>query len=250
MKREEKRKQLLGLKNKIATYMLIGGLAGSTLLTGCSNEITDEEKEQIENVYGLDSEELTVLTYVELSDKLHDLKLDKCDIEIDSDVVLDTPENIQSKIDSLDIKYLKEQESCINEYLRNKGYDTARDASLKALKSYAKEAMGLSQSDDIKLEITTSGEEPFSVSAIVEDSYISLNYSLDNLATDAVQNYLITNVEPYEDPNEIDNDKYNKKRNRVICNTLVASSELENQVKERDLSNPRLIKKLQKSKTN
>lgn len=246
MKKSEKRKLLLNLKNKLATYMLISGLAGSTLLTGCSNEIKEEDKLKVESVYGLDSEEMEILTYIELSNQLHDLKLDKYNIELDTNVTLDTPENIQLKIDDMDIKYLKEQEENVNFYLRSYGYNIAKDASLSALKSYVKETLGLSQLDDIELRITTSGEETFSVGAIVEGNYISLDNSLDNIATEAVQNYLITNVEPYEDSNKKDNHKYNKKRNQIICNTLVESSKLETQVKERDLANPKLIRKLQR----
>ncbi len=246
MKKTEKRKLLLNLKNRLATCMLIGGLASSTLLTGCSNEISEEDKTKVESVYGLDSEEMAILTYIELSNQLHDLKLDKYNIESDTKATLDTPENIQLKIEDMDIKYLKEQEESINSYLRNYGYNIARDASLSALKSYVKETIGLSQSEDLELKITTSGEETFSVGAIVEGNYISLDNSLDNIATEAVQNYLITNVEPYEDSNKKDNNKYNKKRNQIICSTLVESSKLENQVKERDLANPKLIKKLQR----
>lgn len=245
MKLEEKKKMLLGLKNKVAAYMLISGLAGSTLLTGCSNKISEEDKDKVESVYGLESDELTVLTYVELSNKLKELKLDKYDAQIDN-AILDTPENIEVGIENLNIKYLKEQEQCVNSYLRTEGYNTARDASLNALKSYVKETLGLSQSDEIEIKITTSGEEPFSISAFVNDEHISLNYGLDSLAFDAVENYLATNIESDEDKNDLDNNKYNKDRNEIISNTLIDSSNLEEYVKERDLANPKLIKKLNK----
>ena len=245
MKLEEKKKMLLGLKNKVAAYMLISGLAGSALLTGCSNKISEEDKDKVESVYGLESDELTILTYVELSNKLKELKLDKYDVKIDN-AILDTPENIEVGIENLNIKYLKEQEQCVNSYLRTEGYNTARDASLNALKSYVKETLGLSQSDEIEIKITTSGEEPFSISVFVNDEHISLNYSLDSLAFDAVENYLETNVETGEDKNDLDNNKYNKDRNEIISNTLIDSSNLEEYVKERDLANPKLIKKLNK----
>ncbi|MBO5095664.1 MAG: hypothetical protein J6B98_02205 [Bacilli bacterium] len=250
MKREEKRMELITLKNKIATYALIGGLGISSLLTGCSNEISEEDKAKIETAYGLESDELTVITYLELSNELNKLNLEKYGIEVTEKTALDTPENIQLKMEKLDdIKYLMQQEENINYYLRTNGYKTASEASLEALKSYVKESMGLKQTDDIEITIDTNsvtGYENIVVYANGESHIIELKY-LDSSARQAIGNYLNTNVESYEDVNEEDNYKYNKDRNQIICDALVESSELKEEVISRDLSNPRLIKKLTKN---
>lgn len=227
------------------------------------------DKAYIRNFYGDDWTVLEVMDYIDISEQLEDMDLDKYNITDElynshniSDELL--PVQALKKIMSnfsedykgsdKDLvahdKYietvltLKKQEKLVNGYIYTRGYAIANERISNATKEYVKEVYGMEHCDDLKLYKSSSSQpEPLSAVFKVGDKEFTVpipSYFLKNktgFIEDGVIGMANTNIK--YDKNMSDNQSYNEDRNEAILNSLETSGKIFEEVINKNLTDPR-----------
>ncbi len=275
-------------KNKIYKIVIktTAVLLAAGLALGIYKIYTNEsEKNQIETIveyYGEDSEENEILDYMELSEEMYSLDLQK--YITDSNLYekhlisneLKSPEEIKKLIEnfkkfdksfsSIDVKKiseyidtilnLKKQEQLTNKYIYNTGYSTANENITSATKKYTAEVFGISAPENIKFRYLTSnssGEENITITNTIDKKYgtdeeevynlrDSFSSKEENMIRKGVRSMVNTNTS--YDKNDNDNYEFNRTRNQYIKDALAKSAILEQEVEDKDLYDSKLASKL------
>lgn len=271
-------------RNKKIKYKLVIAAFTATIAAGSIvgiNKIkSNNEKQQIQtivNYYGKESEENKVVDYIELSEKLNSMKLSN--YSADEDLFnkynisneLKSPEEINDLIETaktfnqyISSKNLKTQssnietflnlimqEKLVNDYIYTTGYFTAQTASNESTKKYAGEVFGITDYNNIKFDYNISpstGESDATVSYKTDEGtkkYTFNNFWISDIEKDIKDGVkAMNNADNSYDKDAIDNDEYNKQRNKLIKEALEQSAILGNKVEEEDLYSEKLANKL------
>ncbi len=249
---------------------------GTTVAVNAYNVALDtERKETIVEFYGEESNEKTIIDYIDISEKLHKLNLDEytCSEELISKYNLSNELMDSSKLNLLIDKFnlinksmysknldkqsenidlilnLKNQEKLVNGYIYDTGHFVAYTDVKKATKEYAAETFGI---DAKNIEFSYNYESNDGGNYAINnkiDKYEKQTYNLDSLFPKNQENQIRTGIssmveiDPEVDNNLDDNDKYNKERNKDIKVALYNSATLEMENNENNLYNESLANK-------
>ena len=255
---------------KLVTGVILVGILTGVGITGVNalmENYNERQKTTIVEYYGQESEEKKLLDYIDISDKLNKMDLEKYII---NETLLDkynisnelkSPNELNELIDKCNlinsfvstkdivkqaenieiILNLIRQESLVNSYIYTSGYSLAHENITEATKKYAGEVFDLNE-NDIKFgsyehAVTIENNDRAQYDIENKDIYIidrEINFSKkQNMIADGVGH--MVNVDASDDKNYDDNDEYNKDRNKYIKDALKYSVDLYEDVENKDL---------------
>lgn len=274
-------------KLKLAVGVTLGALIilGTTLgiTVGIPAYHYHQEQQQISVVmqyYGESSTEYKIMKYIDISEKLHSLKLENYSIDeslfqkynISNELM--SPEDIDKLIVELEafdsnvsnknitkqsekielILTLKKQENLVNNYIYRVGYNVANHNITEATKAYAAEVFGVSEPSDLTFKfhrVESRNEENVVVTQDDKTKYgDERSYNIDDWGLTKEEKQIragvssMVNTDTDDDFNNSDNNSYNEQRNNNIIKALYNSSELEQAVISNDLYNETLANKM------
>jgi len=264
-----KRKLSRKAKKLITGFILAGILTGVGIASANAlmENYNENQKTTIIEYFGQESEEKKLLDYIDISDKLNKMNLEKYVIDetffdkYNISNELKSPDELNNLIDKYSlinsfvstkdivkqtenidiILNLIRQESLVNSYIYTSGYSLAHENITEATKKYAGEVFDLNEKN-IKFglneyNITIENNDPTRYEHEKRDIHVIDTEIFPSKKEQKIAHgvYHMDNVDVDNDKNYDDNDQYNKDRNNYIKDALGYSVDLFDEVTDKDL---------------